>query len=180
MRLHTWRPVALVSLALALFGGEMAAAQTGVTLAWDPSPGGDIAGYRLYIGPTTRTYTNAVDVGNTNVATASNLVFAATYFFAVTAYDTIGLESTFSDEVSYTVPTSAPPTLSLQLLPGQLAVLTGSGVPGYTYEVLSSPDLRNWSTAGSVVAGPAGTLGLTIPALDSSAVAFFRLRQLLP
>ena len=45
----------------------------------------------------------------------SNLASGATYFFAVTAYDTNGLESDYSSEVSYTVPlpTNTAPTIVL-------------------------------------------------------------------
>ncbi len=92
-----------------------ARAQSSVTLAWDASPGGAIAGYRLYDGAASRTYTNTVDVGNATTGTLSNLVSGATYFFAVTAYDTNGLESDYSSEVSYTVPlpSNPPPAIAL-------------------------------------------------------------------
>jgi hypothetical protein len=89
--------------------------QSAVTLAWDPSPGGAAAGYRLYDGPASRTYTNIIDVGNATTGTVSNLVAGVTYFFAVTAYDRNGLESDFSSEVSFTVPlpTNSPPAIAL-------------------------------------------------------------------
>jgi hypothetical protein len=75
-----------------------------VTLAWDPSPDSAVAGYHLYDGIASLTYTNVIDVGNATNATVSGLVGGVTYFFAATAYDTNGQESVFSDEVSYTVP----------------------------------------------------------------------------
>ncbi len=85
--------------------------QTSVTLAWDPSARSGIAGYRLYEGGVSRTYTNAIEAGNATTATASNLLSGATYFFAVTAVGTNGLESDFSNEITYTVPlpTNSPP-----------------------------------------------------------------------
>jgi len=92
-----------------------AQSQSSVTLAWDPSPDGAIVGYRLYEGAATRTYTNVIAAGNATNASVSSLVSGVTYFFAVTAYDTNGLESDFSAEVSYTValPTNSPPTIAL-------------------------------------------------------------------
>ena len=69
--------------------------QSSVTLAWDPSLGSGIAGYHLYEGAASRNYTNVIDVGESTTATASNLVSGTTYYFAVTAYDTGGLESDF-------------------------------------------------------------------------------------
>ena len=75
-------------------------AASSVTLAWNPSTGTNIAGYRIYYGATSRTYTNTVAVGNVTTATISNLVSGATYYFAATAYDTSNLESDFSNEAS--------------------------------------------------------------------------------
>ena len=75
---------ALILAALTL----AARGQTSVTLAWDPSPSSGIAGYRLYQGTVSRTYTNVIAVGNATTKTVSNLVSGATYFFVVTAYST--------------------------------------------------------------------------------------------
>jgi hypothetical protein len=89
--------------------------QSSVNLAWDASPGGSIGGYRLYDGAASRTYTNVIDVGNVTTQAVTNLAIGVTYFFAITAYDTNGLESDYSSEVSYTVPpsTNNPPIISL-------------------------------------------------------------------
>ena len=86
-----------------------------MTLAWNPGSGSAIAGYRLYEGAACRTYTNVIDVGNVTTKTVTGLVGGATYFFAVTAYNTNGQESDFSGELSYTVPlpTNTPPTIAL-------------------------------------------------------------------
>jgi Bacterial Ig domain/Fibronectin type III domain len=89
--------------------------QSSVTLAWDPSPDSAIAGYRLYEGVASQTYSNVIDVGNATTVTVSNLVSGVTYFFAVSAYDTNGQESELSAEVSYTVsgPLNNVPTIAL-------------------------------------------------------------------
>ena len=104
----------VVVLVLTAFTAS-AQGQSSVTLAWDPSPGSAIAGYRLYEGGASRTYTNVIAAGNMTNATVSGLASGGTYFFAATAYDTSGLESDFSSEVSYTVPlpTNNPPTIAL-------------------------------------------------------------------
>ena len=39
-------------------------AEAGVQLAWDASPGSNIAGYRLSYGTTSRLYTTTIDVGD--------------------------------------------------------------------------------------------------------------------
>lgn len=89
----------------------VAAIAATVTLAWDPSPSTDVNGYRIYYGNATRAYTNAVPVNgaqNTN-CTVSNLLVGLTYYFAATATATNGLESDFSNEVSYQVPSTPIP-----------------------------------------------------------------------
>jgi hypothetical protein len=78
-----------------------------VTLAWSPSADTNVIGYNIYYGRASRTYTNKVDVGNVLTATVSNLVEGTTYYFAATAYNIIGMESTFSGEVTYSVPATA-------------------------------------------------------------------------
>jgi hypothetical protein len=80
-----------------------------VTLGWDPSTAPDVAGYRLYVGETSGNYTSVIDVGNATTATVSNLTVGTTYYFALTAYDSTGLESPLSSEISYVVAGPPPP-----------------------------------------------------------------------
>lgn len=81
-----------------------------VTLRWDRSPDVSVTGYKIYLGPTSAGYTNSVTVGNVTNAVISNLVATTTYFFAATAYESSGLESDFSNETIYTVPSPTAPT----------------------------------------------------------------------
>jgi hypothetical protein len=107
-----WTP--LIAILITLLPFTSLAARS-VVLAWDPSDGTNvIAGYRIYRGGASGTYTNTIDVGNVTTATVSGLTEGATYYFAATAYDTSALESDFSNEISYRVPTSGntAPTLN--------------------------------------------------------------------
>jgi hypothetical protein len=74
-----------------------------VTLAWDPNTEADLAGYRVYYGTSSRDYGVTLDVGNWTSCTIGGLQQGKTYYFAVTAYDTVGNESDFSEEVSWLV-----------------------------------------------------------------------------
>jgi hypothetical protein len=79
-------------------------AAASVVLGWNPSPGGDVAGYRLYYGVASRVYTSRVDVGNSLTGTLSNLVEGVTYHIAARSYSYLGLESANSQEITYAVP----------------------------------------------------------------------------
>jgi hypothetical protein len=127
--MQTFFRTLLTVLLLALPGVVQAGS---VMLAWDPSVSTDVAGYHVYWGGASGTYTNVVDaLRYTNVvdaprftqATISGLTEGATYFFAATAYDSSGRESGFSNEVNYTLPavssTLPPPRTSH----GRLGVL---------------------------------------------------------
>ncbi|HEX3857614.1 MAG TPA: Ig-like domain-containing protein [Verrucomicrobiae bacterium] len=78
-----------------------------MALAWQPSTDTNVVGYNVYFGGASETYTNIISAGNAMSAVVSNLVQGGTYYFAVTAYDTTGLESPFSSETSYEVPLNA-------------------------------------------------------------------------
>jgi hypothetical protein len=73
-----------------------------VTLAWDTSPEPDIAGYRVLYGTAASDLDQVIEAGVNTEITIFNLSERTEYFFAVTAYDSVGLESLPSEEVSIT------------------------------------------------------------------------------
>jgi hypothetical protein len=85
-----------------------------ISLAWDPSPEPEIAGYLLYVGTNSGIYScTNVYAGTHTFATVSNMTPDTVYYFAVTALTTNGMQSDFSSEVVYTnaiAPT--PPVIS--------------------------------------------------------------------
>jgi hypothetical protein len=82
-----------------LIGMGSAANAANVTLAWDAESG--VAGYRLHYGTSSGSYTQSSDVGTNTTATVSNLTAGQMYYFVVTAYNSAGLESQPSDQVSF-------------------------------------------------------------------------------
>src|SRR4051812_16125299 len=74
-----------------------------VKLAWDPNHESDLAGYRVYVGITTRKYSTNYFAGNITNYTVTNLTVGTKYFFAVTAVNKADLESDYSNEVNTTV-----------------------------------------------------------------------------
>ncbi len=62
----------------------------------------DLAGYKVYYGTSSGDYTVSVDIGNSTGAIISSLE-PGTWCFAVTAYDTSGNESDYSEETCKTI-----------------------------------------------------------------------------
>ncbi len=89
-------------------GGNVSSTDTGnsAVLTWnapttneDGTPLTDLAGYKIYYGMSHGKYTKVIDVGNITRHKVKGLEPGA-YYFVVTAYDTEGNESTYSNEVS--------------------------------------------------------------------------------
>ena len=76
-----------------------------ITLVWDPNTEPDLEGYKCYYGLISRDYEYTVVIGNQTVCTVTDLKPGETYYFTVTAYNTGGFESDYSEELTYTVPT---------------------------------------------------------------------------
>lgn len=68
-------------------------------VSWDPNKDPDLDGYRIYWGIHSRAYFSAVTTKR-NYDTIRGLYGGTRYYFAVTAFDTAGNESAYSDEVS--------------------------------------------------------------------------------
>jgi len=78
-------------------------------LAWEApenegedDPSGEVEGYKLYYGTASGEYEETIDVGSFTSCSVDGLS-SGTWYFTVTAYDDGGNESSFSNEVSYTV-----------------------------------------------------------------------------
>ena len=127
---------------LFLLFAVLAAKGATVSLAWTGNCNPDVTGYICYYGPTNAvartnivqayvndcgvsiplstnlywgSYTNTVLIqGRTNTTcVVSNLVVGGTYSFTVTSRNDAGLESDYSNEITYTVPnvaTNMPPS----------------------------------------------------------------------
>jgi len=102
--------VASVAIFLLLFLRVSVAAAGQVSLAWDPNTEPNLSGYKVYVGEASGVYLSNVDAGNSSTYTVTGLVEGRVYYFVVTAYDSGGNQSLFSNEVSALV--AAPPDLT--------------------------------------------------------------------
>ncbi|NGZ98788.1 MAG: hypothetical protein CV089_22195 [Nitrospira sp. WS110] len=76
------------------------------TLSWDASVGLDVAGYKIYQATASGAFGAPVATVTMNVTshTVTGLESGNTYFFVVTAYNSDGTESSFSNEASKSIP----------------------------------------------------------------------------
>lgn len=88
-----------------------------VTLAWDPDPNADVAGYLLYYSTAANDLTHEINVGKATTISVRDLTEGQTYFFAVSAYTASAVKSVLSNEISYTIPFTKPPPVIAQSTP---------------------------------------------------------------
>lgn len=121
------RRLATAGVFFLMMGGLTAgsALARSVTLAWDANTEPDIAGYKVYYrsgssaappfnGTGAAQGSSPVDVGKVTTVTIGGLADGETWHFAVTAYNSAGFESGFSESVSSPSPVvvNRPPVLS--------------------------------------------------------------------
>lgn len=108
-----YKSIVLLVLGI-LFCTATGSSATVVTLGWDPNTESNLAGYKLYYGPTPRTegaYTDTVVINDKGVTTwdLDLDLSQGTYYLALTAFDTDGNESGFSNEVEAKMSSSGEP-----------------------------------------------------------------------
>ena len=104
-----------------------------VRVSWEEDVGSDVAGYSVYYGTSSMTYTQSLDVGSgINSIEIGDLDEGYPYYFAVTAYDSEGNESAYSEEVSVFIPgedtPAEDPSLSLGAAGGGGCFISTAGI----------------------------------------------------
>ena len=103
--------LSIIALVLIIAGSALAA---DVKLQWDPNTETDLAGYRLYqkTDSAEPPFTKIQDIPKgTQTANVTGLNSSHSYSFAVTAYNTAGLESAYSNIVTIPAAPLAPGNL---------------------------------------------------------------------
>lgn len=87
-------------------GTTTSTTNTSAILSWDLGSESNLAGYKIYVGTASGTYSypgSPFTIGKLNTYTISNLPTGQSYFFAVSAFDTSGNNSALSAEVSKSI-----------------------------------------------------------------------------
>lgn len=97
----------IMALVLVFVGMAGAVNAAGVQVSWAANAEPDIAGYKVYCGNSSGSYPYVYDAGNSTSTTLTGMTDGGDYYFAVTAYDTSGNESGYSQEIHVLVPADA-------------------------------------------------------------------------
>jgi hypothetical protein len=114
--------MSILTIAPRLGAGMAEAAQA--TMTWvapttntNGTTATNLAGFNVYIGSASGSYQQKINVGNVTSYTGTSFTSGSTYYFAVSAYNTSGLESARSNEVSKAFP-AAPTTCTITATAG--------------------------------------------------------------
>jgi hypothetical protein len=183
-----WRWLAAVALGVVAGLSDQPGYAYDVMLRWTVPPEPGIAGYRVYAGPASRAYGQPVDVGLMATATLGGLVYylyqnlqlGAPSYIAVTAYNTAGIESDYSNELLFNFSTVTPPTAdsgpNQTGSVGDLLTIGSAAAPGISYfwqQIAGPPAALSSRTTSSAQFTPAtaGTYLFSLTAYDPHGVA---------
>ena len=161
---------ALVALTILVAAGSAFAGLR--TVSWSPSSGA--SGYKVHFGAQPEAYSTTVDVGNVTQATIQqNLDDCTTWYFAVTAYNTIG-ESDYSAEVPWltpmTISSAAPVNPGQAVRQGTQFTMNIAGA-GFNSGAAISVNTPGWSNCnGSGCAALQQTVRLQNPSISCNTI----------
>lgn len=153
-----------------------------VALAWDSPTNNingsvlsDLAGYKLYCGTSSRSYSTVLDLGNTNACKVADLSQGLTYYFAVTVSLRNDVQSDYSTELVWSAPDTTPPLISAPAAVSVMAEANGlAAVPNLVQSVVVSDNcspsaaiLVTQAPAAGVLIGP-GVTPVVLTATDQS------------
>lgn len=125
-----------------------------VVVQWDTNTEPNVVGYKIHLGTQTGAYTATNDIGAQTWAQVQNLVAGRTYYFAVTAYSMEGLESDFSEEISYTPPNQAPvlvPISNMTNSEGSLLTFTATATDADLPDQTLTYSLSSSAPSGAII-----------------------------
>lgn len=158
----------------------LSASADALLVSWEANAEPDLAGYKVYYGLESRNYETYIDVGNVTSYLLDGLDYGHTYYVAVTAYDTLGNDSGYSEEVWATIPVpdTAPtviiisPSEYVTILEGESVNFQGSASGGntpltYFWDFSGGAQNSNQEDPGFITFSTAGTYIVTFTVTDS-------------
>lgn len=125
-------------------------------ITWDPNTEPDLGGYRIYWGPTSRTYTNFIQVAaQPGVRLTNTVPIPGIKFVAVTAFSTNGLESDFSNEITLTNKPAAPGNVK-QVVSGTSWLLRTNKSNPVSYTPVAVMEAVPGTSIQATISGPWG------------------------
>jgi hypothetical protein len=134
-----------------------------VSFAWDANPETDVAGYIVHYGSASGSLSQRLHVDTSPTATVSGLEPGNTYYFAVQAFNTAGLNSLLSSEVSVTIPVLDAPEISVRQASGNVLV-SAQGTIHVGSASVGSPAATEVITISNV--GTTALAGLSLSTTD--------------
>lgn len=128
-----------------------------IRLGWSENSEASVVGYRVYYGDVSGSYSKNVDSGMATDVTLTGLRPGVVYYAVVSAYDSTGLESSFSEEISFQTPSNAPPPEPsiigfrpvVSELGGKVLELTLHGPDGGTGSIETTVTFDEWRPFGT-------------------------------
>lgn len=171
-------PAGILSMALLLSPGEAngltVPGSYNVNLAWDAQNDPTVTGYRVHYGAVSGNYTSSMVVGNVTSITVPGLAGGVAYFFSITAISSSGLESGFSNQVSFLPGLGET---SLQLGANGAVDLIVKGLIGQKYDIEATQDLKTWTIISTITLGDGGSQKFTDPNAAAFPTRFYRTRK---
>lgn len=125
-----------------------------ISLAWNAVPESNIRGYRVFVGTVGNQYSRQYDTGKVTTFPVGDLVSGQTYYFAIKAIGSTGVEGERSDEL--VVPVTSQPTAeddSYSTIGDTQLVVPADGV------LSNDTDMDSYTLTAVLISGPAhGTL----------------------
>jgi hypothetical protein len=155
MRVNSWirlRRLLFFAVTANILTWSHAAHAASLTLAWDANREPDIAGYVLYWGTQSGAYGSSVNVGNNTEHQVDGLANNTRYYFVVKAYNTAGIFSGPSTEVSGMTSGSTPGGCSTPPIPVSCSIGTdfnGDGTPDLIWQQDSTRQVVVWNMGGA-------------------------------
>lgn len=176
----------IIALGIVLLSGRFgqdghAQTTSEVTITWNPSTSVNAAGYYLAWGTNSGDYfaTNVYDGPVTN-GMITGLDDGVLYYIAVAAFTSNGIASPFSNEIVFGTPapvaSNETVVVSAPIITGGVVNINWNAVPGQTYQVQYSTDLRqtNWMVLISAII-PSNSSATAIDALGPDSQRFYRI-----